>query len=119
MTKKKPIPCAVGIVRQPTFESAIVVTDGFEFSDPQKDELRATGATVLSLAEALSSGQLKAEYIAVSRSLTDTEKNEIRKLVKNSGTLSLSSNGANVVSLVVDRVKQRRKEKIFIPPDLA
>lgn len=104
--KKRLIPYAVGIgqsLRLAKFNSAITI--GFKFDDRQKAKLKAAGVIVLSAEEALSSGQLDAEFIGISALLSGIEKTEIKRRVKNSGVLTWFSNQGSVVAMLSSRLK--------------
>ena len=83
------------------FESAIVI--GFRFDDPQKAALDKIGVVVLSIEEALSSGTLDADYIGIHIPINEIEKAGIKRMVKRSGTITLSSNEASLVAMLTSR----------------
>ncbi|HEY4528201.1 MAG TPA: hypothetical protein VJJ48_00035 [Candidatus Paceibacterota bacterium] len=80
------------------FASAIVI--GFDFDDLQKAALRKVGVVIMSVQEALSSGRMDADYVGVNVSL---EKTGIKRLVKRSGTITLSSDEASLVDMLTSR----------------
>ena len=83
------------------FASAIVI--GFDFDDLQKAALRKVGVVIMSVQEALSSGRMDADYVGVNVSLTTFEKTGIKRLVKRSGTITLSSDEASLVDMLTSR----------------
>ena len=83
------------------FASAIVI--GFDFNDLQKAALRKIGVVIMSVQEALSSGRIDADYIGIHIPITDLEKAGIKRLVKRSGTITLSSDEASLVDMLTLR----------------
>ena len=108
---------ALGGLRAPSLQSVIVITNGFNLPHLEEAKLKEAGATVLSLEEALVKGALVAQHILACLALSEVDKTRIKRLVKNNGSISWSSDGESVVSLILKRLEPKGmiKKPPFIP----